>query len=144
MDRDVFLDWARQLLAVQLRLPPTQVERQANNVQHGFSDPRVKLVTAAAAGIGIGVVANVQSPEVRVHLFTYDEARIATWRAAPPPHLAAPYALPLCFRDGDKGRVAYLEFKTPVEAMTDFARWCPTVFGYVAFFTSARDQGLLG
>ena len=141
MDRDQFLTWAEQMLAAQLALP--QVTRQSNNVQYGFSDPTVPVVRGPTGGIGIGVVANIQKPEVRVHLFTYDAVLQAAWAAAGPGYINAPYALPLSYRTGPGGNVAYLEFSSQVAATNDFSQWCAPTFGYVAFFTTARAQGLL-
>ncbi|MCA9680351.1 MAG: hypothetical protein KC464_35305 [Myxococcales bacterium] len=140
MDRDQFLDWGEQMLAVQLGLP--QVVRQPNNVQYGFSDPAIPLVRGPADGVGIGVVANVQGLEVRVHLFTYDPGIRAAWQGAGPVFVNAPYALPLSFRIGPGGNAAYLEFAAPVAGAGDFARWCAPVLGYVAFFVMARAQGI--
>jgi hypothetical protein len=141
VDRDQFLTWAEQMLAAQLVLP--QVTRQTNNVQYGFSNPAVPVVFGPADGIGIGVVANVQTPEVRVHLFTYDAVVWAAWQAAGPVYVNVPYALPLIYRIGPGGNVGYLEFSSPVAGINDFAQWCAPIFGYVAFFTTARAQGML-
>ena len=141
MDRDQFLTWAEPMLAAQLALP--QVTRQSNNVQYGFSDPTVPVVRGSTDGIGIGVVANIQMPEVRVHLFTYDVAIQAAWLAAGPGYVHVPYALPLIYRTGPGGDVAYLEFSSLVAGTNDFTQWCAPVFGYVAFFTTARAQGTL-
>lgn len=143
MDRDHFLDWALAMMAVQLGVPPTDIVKQDNNVQHGFSNQAVTLVRDPAHGVGIGVVGNIRAPEVRVHLFTYDAVRIAAWKSATHPYINALYGLQLVFRIGDNGNVAYLEFRSPVATSNDFERWCAPIFGYVAFFTNARAQGLL-
>lgn len=136
MDRNGFLDWARAMLEGRVGAPVTQ---QSNNVQSSRFAP----------GVGIGIVGNIQLPEIRVHLFTYDAARGARWRSArtvqqiePVPEVGAPG-----HRTGDKRNVEYLEFSWPVT-------WPATpgpaehslqrrVTACVDYFVAARSQELI-
>lgn len=127
MTRDEFLDWAKPMLETQLA--GVKVKREGNNVQAAFD-----------ADVRVGIVAN-QSPEFRVHLYSYDDARRLRWQAAGSLPLALPGALPLAHRS--EPTVSYLEFSSPVSSETDFDRWQPVAFGYVAFFILARSRGVI-
>jgi hypothetical protein len=130
MTRDDFLDWAKPMLETQLA--GATVNREGNNVQAAFH-----------ADVRVGIVANKSPPEFRVHLYSYDDGRRLSWQAAGPYPLAMPGALPLTHRSGPTGNVSYLEFSSPVSSETDFDRWRPVAFGYVAFFIFARSRGVI-
>lgn len=135
MNRNEFMDWAADLLAVRLSVPYVSRDND-NNIHHVLADD-----------VYIGIVATVEAtipsprPCIRVHISSIEPRRIRRWEHGWRPRGVAPDGVQLALRVGDRGKVRYLEFSWINHDLNRFQLWMRRVEQCVNLFISARDAG---